>query len=94
MRRRSGESAIAFANRVKAKIAHQGGMIDLAWDGFLKAHPVKDEWKKRQQEEFAKHLQVEEEEDALRQQQQQQQQEQQLQEHEQNVCDILKKKEE
>ncbi|XP_042860926.1 glycerol-3-phosphate acyltransferase 3-like [Penaeus japonicus] len=51
-----GESAIAFADRVKAKIAHQGGMIDLTWDGFLKKKPVKEEWKKRQQEEFAKHL--------------------------------------
>lgn len=43
-------------HRVKAKIAHQGGMIDLTWDGFLKSNPVKEEWKKRQQEEFAKHL--------------------------------------
>lgn len=34
-------------------------MIDLTWDGFLKAKPVKEEWKKRQQEEFAKHLQTE-----------------------------------
>lgn len=31
-------------------------MIDLTWDGFLKSNPVKEEWKKRQQEEFAKHL--------------------------------------
>lgn len=59
MRRNPDESAIAFANRVKAKIARQGGMIDLTWDGFLKAKPVKEEWKKRQQEEFAKHLQTE-----------------------------------
>lgn len=44
------------SHRVKAKIAHQGGMIDLTWDGFLKSNPVKEEWKKRQQEEFAKHL--------------------------------------
>ncbi|KAG7171839.1 glycerol-3-phosphate acyltransferase 4-like [Homarus americanus] len=61
MKKKSGESAIAFADRVKAKIAHQGGMIDLTWDGFLKCNPVKAEWKKRQQEEFAKHLQTEKE---------------------------------
>lgn len=60
MKRNPDESAIAFADRVKAKIAHQGGMIDLSWDGFLKCNPVKSEWKKRQQEEFAKHLKVEE----------------------------------
>ncbi|XP_068205043.1 glycerol-3-phosphate acyltransferase 3-like [Palaemon carinicauda] len=58
MRRKQNESAIAFAARVKAKIAHQGGMIDLSWDGFLKACPVKEEWKKQQQEEFARHLNV------------------------------------
>ncbi|KAG0711981.1 Glycerol-3-phosphate acyltransferase 3-like [Chionoecetes opilio] len=71
MKKTAGESATAFADRVKAKIAHQGGMIDLAWDGFLKAHPVKDEWKKRQQEEFAKHLQPVEEMEEDHQQQQQ-----------------------
>lgn len=76
-------------HRVKAKIAHQGGMIDLAWDGFLKAHPVKDEWKKRQQEEFAKHLQMEEEEvDG------QQQQEQQSEDNERNASNVFKEKEE
>lgn len=63
MRRKSDESAIAFAARVKAKIAHQGGLIDLSWDGFLKASPVKEEWKKQQQEEFARHLNVNEEEE-------------------------------
>lgn len=77
--------------RVKAKIAHQGGMIDLAWDGFLKVNPVKAEWKKRQQEEFAKHLQIDDndvEEEALHQQQQQEQQS------ESDISSLLKKKEE
>lgn len=31
MNRRSDESAIDFANRVKAEIAKQGGLVDLAW---------------------------------------------------------------
>ncbi|KAK4326672.1 hypothetical protein Pmani_002831 [Petrolisthes manimaculis] len=65
MTRYPEESAIAFANRVKAKIARQGGMIDLSWDGFLKAQPPKKEWLRQQQQEFARHLQVDntEEED-------------------------------
>lgn len=31
MNRRPEESAIDFANRVKAVIAKQGGLVDLAW---------------------------------------------------------------
>jgi len=31
MNRRSDETAIDFANRVKAVIAKQGGLVDLAW---------------------------------------------------------------
>ncbi len=31
MHRRPEESAIDFANRVKATIAKQGGLVDLAW---------------------------------------------------------------
>lgn len=31
MKRGQNESAIDFANRVKAVIAKQGGLIDLAW---------------------------------------------------------------
>ena len=42
---------------MKAKIAHQGGLIDLSWDGFLKATPVKSDYRKIHQIEFAKHLQ-------------------------------------
>lgn len=47
-----------LVHRVKAKIARQGGMVDLSWDGFLKANPVKKEWLKQQQQEFARHLQL------------------------------------
>ncbi|KAK8395235.1 hypothetical protein O3P69_006150 [Scylla paramamosain] len=94
MRRNPGESATAFANRVKAKIAHQGGMIDLAWDGFLKANPVKAEWKKRQQEEFAKHLQMDDDEDEEEEEDHQQHQEQRPEGNESDISDLLKKKEE
>lgn len=31
MRRKEGESAIDFANRVKSVIARQGGLVDLQW---------------------------------------------------------------
>lgn len=53
---RDGESAIAFANRVKSVIAKQGGLIDLVWDGNLKRSKPKNEWKEKQQEEFTKRL--------------------------------------
>lgn len=59
MNRRSDETAIDFANRVKAVIAKQGGLIDLAWDGALKRMMAKKEWKQKQQEEFSKRLKVE-----------------------------------
>jgi len=56
MTRSEDESAINFANRVKAVIAKQGGLIDLAWDGQLKRMKAKKEWKQKQQEEFSKRL--------------------------------------
>lgn len=59
MTRQPEESAIDFSSRVKSAIAHQGGMVDVPWDGFLKAKPVKEEWRKQQQLEFSKHLQGE-----------------------------------
>jgi len=59
MNRRDDESAIDFANRVKAVIAKQGGLVDLAWDGQLKRMKAKKEWKQKQQEEFSKRLKVE-----------------------------------
>ena len=66
-------------------------MIDLAWDGFLKANPVKDVWKKRQQEEFAKHLKEEEEEKEKEAHNHHQQQSE---ESEGEISDTLKIKEE
>lgn len=36
MHRYENESSINFANRVKAAIARQGGLVDLDWDGSLK----------------------------------------------------------
>ncbi|KAF2368877.1 Phospholipid/glycerol acyltransferase [Trinorchestia longiramus] len=50
-----GETAIAFANRVKAAIAVKGGMSDVSIDGFLKANPPKADLKSKYQQEFAKH---------------------------------------
>ncbi|XP_059084095.1 glycerol-3-phosphate acyltransferase 3-like isoform X2 [Tigriopus californicus] len=59
MTRGEGEDAVHFANRVKAEIARQGGLVDLMWDGNLKRMQVKSEWKAIQQEEFSKRLKVE-----------------------------------
>ena len=56
MRRRESEDAVAFANRVKAEIARQGGLVDLMWDGNLKRGDVKSEWKERAQQDFAKKI--------------------------------------
>src|SRR5581483_6528243 len=53
MYRTSEESAVQFANRVKAEIAQKGGLVDLDWDGGLKRSPAKKEWKERQQLEVA-----------------------------------------
>ena len=41
MTRNPEESAIAFADRVKARIAEQAGLENLAWDGYLKIMPPK-----------------------------------------------------
>lgn len=53
MYRKPEESAVDFANRVKAEIAQKGGLIDLDWDGGLKRSPAKKEWKEKQQLELA-----------------------------------------
>jgi len=58
MTRGEGEDAVDFANRVKAEIARQGGLVDLMWDGNLKRMAVKSEWKAKQQEAFSKSLKV------------------------------------
>ncbi|KAM4532055.1 glycerol-3-phosphate acyltransferase 3 isoform 3-T3 [Fundulus diaphanus] len=48
-----GEDAAQFANRVKSAIAHQGGLLDLAWDGGLKRGKVKDSFKEEQQKMYS-----------------------------------------
>lgn len=58
MIRRENESSIDFANRVKAEIARQGGLVDLVWDGGLKRSAPKKEWKQQYQQEFSRRLKV------------------------------------
>ncbi|XP_023210380.1 glycerol-3-phosphate acyltransferase 4-like [Centruroides sculpturatus] len=53
------ETAVQFANRVKAEIARKGGLLDLMWDGQLKRIQVKKEWKEKQQKEFSKRFVLE-----------------------------------
>ncbi|XP_027220637.1 glycerol-3-phosphate acyltransferase 3-like [Penaeus vannamei] len=68
-RRGPRESGAAFASRVKGLIAHKGGFVELAWDGFVKLQTTKNEawekkqntWKQMQQREYAKHLNKDEE---------------------------------
>ncbi|XP_008291966.1 glycerol-3-phosphate acyltransferase 4-like [Stegastes partitus] len=56
MNREEGEDAVQFANRVKAAIAAQGGLVDLIWDGGLKRAKVKDVFKEEQQKLYSKVL--------------------------------------
>nr|ARD71206.1 acetyltransferase [Spodoptera exigua] len=56
MTRAADESAVDFANRVKAVIARRGGLVDLMWDGQLKRMKPKKEWRELQQEEISKRL--------------------------------------
>uniref|UniRef100_A0A8C6SAY1 Glycerol-3-phosphate acyltransferase 4 n=1 Tax=Neogobius melanostomus TaxID=47308 RepID=A0A8C6SAY1_9GOBI len=56
MSREEGEDAVHFANRVKAAIARQGGLVDLLWDGGLKRDKVKDTFKEEQQKLYSKML--------------------------------------
>lgn len=58
MNRLPGESSAEFANRVKAEIAKQGGLEDLAWDGQLKRSSVKPTWMFQQQEDYVKRLKL------------------------------------
>ncbi|XP_068561464.1 glycerol-3-phosphate acyltransferase 3 [Cebidichthys violaceus] len=53
MTRQDGEDAAQFANRVKSAIAHQGGLLDLAWDGGLKRDKVKESFKEEQQKKYS-----------------------------------------
>merc|ERR1711899_526623 len=59
MTRNPEEEAVTFANRVKAEIARQGGLVDLMWDGNLKRSQVKSEWKGKQQQAFAERIKIE-----------------------------------
>lgn len=54
--RQPNESAIDFANRVKAAIASAGGLVDLMWDGQLKRMSVKQEWREKQQQHFTRRM--------------------------------------
>ncbi|KAF0312915.1 Glycerol-3-phosphate acyltransferase 3 [Amphibalanus amphitrite] len=54
--RQPNESAIDFANRVKASIASAGGLVDLMWDGQLKRMSVKQEWREKQQQHFTRRM--------------------------------------
>lgn len=58
MEREYNETGAEFANRVKAEIARQGGLVDLAWDGQLKRQAAKEIWRHQQQEDFAKRLKL------------------------------------
>jgi len=58
MEKTDEEDAITFANRVKAEIARQGGLVDLMWDGNLKRSSVKPAWKSIQQKAFSERLKV------------------------------------
>uniref|UniRef100_A0A3P9NZR7 1-acylglycerol-3-phosphate O-acyltransferase 9, like n=1 Tax=Poecilia reticulata TaxID=8081 RepID=A0A3P9NZR7_POERE len=53
MHQQEGEDAVHFANRVKSAIAHQGGLVDLQWDGGLKRAKVKDTFKEQQQKKYS-----------------------------------------
>ncbi|XP_032233236.1 glycerol-3-phosphate acyltransferase 3 [Nematostella vectensis] len=59
MYKREDESPVQFANRVKAEIAAQGGLVDLIWDGQLKRSAVKPEYRQKRQEDYASRLKVE-----------------------------------
>ncbi|KAM9306979.1 glycerol-3-phosphate acyltransferase 4-like [Pholidichthys leucotaenia] len=56
MNREEGEDAVQFANRVKAAIAAQGGLVDLIWDGGLKRAKVKESFKEEQQKLYSRVL--------------------------------------
>ncbi|XP_057686891.1 glycerol-3-phosphate acyltransferase 3-like isoform X3 [Corythoichthys intestinalis] len=53
MHQQEGEDAVQFANRVKSAIAHQGGLVDLQWDGGLKRAKVKESFKEEQQKQYS-----------------------------------------
>ena len=56
MHRKENESSINFANRVKAAIARQGGLVDLDWDGSLKRSQVKPNLKEKVQNIYSRKI--------------------------------------
>jgi len=58
MHRKDNESSINFANRVKAAIARQGGLVDLDWDGSLKRSQVKPNLKEKVQNIYSRKISV------------------------------------
>ncbi|CAG5124252.1 unnamed protein product [Candidula unifasciata] len=58
MTKLENEDAVAFANRVKSKIASRGGLVELDWDGGLKRSYVKETMKEVPQEQYSKILKV------------------------------------
>ncbi|RWS24814.1 Glycerol-3-phosphate acyltransferase 4-like protein [Leptotrombidium deliense] len=65
MARNDDENAVEFANRVKAAIAKQGGLVDLEWDGQLKRQKVKPDLKAKVQSIYSLFIQKESQLDAL-----------------------------
>lgn len=73
MYKAENESATAFANRVRALIAHKGGFVELSWDGFIKYADRSSEtlkkkqtqWKGKQQKEYARNLSLSDDEFVL-----------------------------
>lgn len=53
MQQQEDEDAVQFANRVKSAIAHQGGLVDLQWDGGLKRAKVKETFREQQQKQYS-----------------------------------------
>jgi glycerol-3-phosphate O-acyltransferase 3/4 len=56
MYKKTGESAVEFANRVKSAIAKQAGLKESDWDGQLKRNKPKTEWKENHQRMIAEKL--------------------------------------
>nr|CAB3220650.1 glycerol-3-phosphate acyltransferase 4-like [Phallusia mammillata] len=52
MKREPEETAVQFAERVKAVIARKGGLVDCVWDGQLKRMRVKESYLREKQKEL------------------------------------------
>lgn len=58
IRRMEDEDSVEFASRVKSEIAHQGGLVDLDWDGQLKRMKAKEIWKSKSQRDYSRLLKL------------------------------------